>query len=117
MKSKRICRRIFWLWTVGIVGLGAMIFKPGLAAAGGVKPLLAPGNAGDTVADAVLGQVNVPPTNFSFNTVNFIDGAGLDLQDQTFGSVAIDTSETPNRVYVADTANSRVLGWSNITAF
>jgi DNA-binding beta-propeller fold protein YncE len=24
---------------------------------------------------------------------------------------------TPNRVYVADTANSRVLGWSNISAF
>jgi sugar lactone lactonase YvrE len=117
MKSKRICRRIFWLWTVGIVGLGAMIFKPGLAAAGGVKPLLASGNAGDTVADAVLGQVNVPSTNFSFNTVNFVDGAGLDLQDQTFGSVAIDTSRTPNRVYVADTANNRVLGWSNITAF
>src|SRR5689334_18165179 len=33
------------------------------------------------------------------------------------GRSLIDTSRTPNRVYVADTANNRVLGWSNITAF
>ena len=33
------------------------------------------------------------------------------------GSIAIDTSVTPSRVYVADTANHRVLGYSSIAAF
>jgi DNA-binding beta-propeller fold protein YncE len=117
VKSKRIRNGIVFLWSVGIIALGAIVCQPRPTVAGGVKPFIAPGNPGDTVADAVLGQVNVPATNFSFNTVNFIDGAGLNLQDVEFGAVAIDTSVTPNRVYVADTANNRVLGWSNISAF
>jgi hypothetical protein len=117
VRSKRIQKGLALLGAAGLIGLGALISYPRPTAARGVKPLLASGNPGDTVADAVLGQVNVPAQNFSFNTTNFIDGAGLNLQDQTFGTVAIDTSVTPNRVYVADTANSRVLGWSNISAF
>jgi sugar lactone lactonase YvrE len=117
VRSKRIQKGLALLGAAGLIGLGALISYPRPTAARGVKPLLVSGNPGDTVADAVLGQVNVPAQNFSFNTTNFIDGAGLNLQDQTFGTVAIDTSVTPNRVYVADTANSRVLGWSNISAF
>jgi hypothetical protein len=31
--------------------------------------------------------------------------------------VAIDQSVSPNRIWVADTENNRVLGWSSITAF
>jgi sugar lactone lactonase YvrE len=117
VKSKRMRKRTALLWSIGLIALGVIVCQPRPTVAGAAKPLLVPGNAGDTVADAVLGQVNVPATNFGFNTVNFIDGAGLNLEVAEFGGVAIDTSVTPNRVYVADTANSRVLGWSNISAF
>ena len=62
-----------------------------------------PGNAGDTVADNILGQPDfvhsVPnvPNSRSLNTFNNI------------GHVAIDQS---GRVYVADAGNNRVLGYS-----
>ncbi|HLL56158.1 MAG TPA: hypothetical protein VK447_21525, partial [Myxococcaceae bacterium] len=62
----------------------------------------------DVAADAVLGQ-----GAFIFNGVNLLDGAGM---SSPYG-VAIDRSVTPNRLYVADTSNSRVLAWSDVTAF
>ncbi|WP_224363644.1 PKD domain-containing protein [Hyalangium versicolor] len=62
----------------------------------------------DLVADAVLGQ-----TGFRFTGSNLVDGTGLSSPT----SVAIDTSVTPNRLYVADTSNSRVLAWADVTAF
>ncbi len=62
----------------------------------------------DLVADAVLGQLG-----FRHNGVNLVDGAGLSGPT----GVALDTSVTPNRLYVADFWNSRVLGWRDVTAF
>ena len=63
---------------------------------------------GDTIADRVLGQVD-----FVHNGVNLIDATGM-LNPQ---AVAIDTSVTPNRLYVADTGNSRVLGYEDVATF
>lgn len=84
-----------------------------LADDGQIRPELASGFRGDNVADGVLGQVN-----FSFSTKNFVDGAGLSTSmGLNFGAVAIDKTVNPNRVYVADTPNNRVLGWASISAF
>ena len=58
----------------------------------------------DTTADRVLGQ-----DDFTHNAANLMDAQGLNLPD----AVAIDASATPNRVYVADEDNNRVLGWSD----
>ncbi len=63
---------------------------------------------GDTIADRVLGQFD-----FLHNAPNLIDAKGLSAP----GAVAIDTSVTPNRLYVADFNNSRVLGYKSVTAF
>ena len=64
--------------------------------------------SGDTVADRVLGQFD-----FSNNAPNLIDAPGL----KGPFSVAIDASVTPNRLYVADSLNSRVLGYKDVTTF
>ncbi|HET6466493.1 MAG TPA: hypothetical protein VFH55_12865, partial [Nitrospiria bacterium] len=62
----------------------------------------------DIIADLVLCQVN-----FTSNTVNAgqpsTNGIGCNLPY----AVAVDRSVTPNRVYVSDYNNNRVLGWSN----
>ena len=63
---------------------------------------------GDTVADRVLGQLD-----FVHNGLNLIDGSGV----STPQGAAIDTSVMPNRLYVADTGNSRVLGYRNVATF
>jgi len=60
---------------------------------------------GDTIADIVLGQ-----PNFSDNPQNFINGRGLSGPV----AVAIDTSIVPNRLYVADSVNNRVLGYKDV---
>ncbi|HEY2107007.1 MAG TPA: NHL repeat-containing protein, partial [Candidatus Binataceae bacterium] len=69
-----------------------------------------PGFGGDTVADRVLGQFD-----FFHNAPNTPDqdtfATGGDL-----AAVAIDTSVTPNRLYVADALNNRVLGYSSVAA-
>jgi hypothetical protein len=49
-----------------------------------------------------------------------VDGSGfwLSLSGADYGGyVAIDHSVSPNRIWVADTENNRVLGWSSITVF
>ncbi len=51
--------------------------------------------ASGTTADRVLGQFD-----FTHNAANLVDGKGLFTPD----AVAIDSSTTPNRVYVADQA-------------
>ena len=63
---------------------------------------------GDTTADRVLGQAD-----FANRTPNPVDGRRLNFP----WSVAVDTSVTPNRLYVADTFDNRVLGWKDVTAF
>jgi hypothetical protein len=64
--------------------------------------------SGDTTADRVLGQFD-----FTHDAANLIDARGL--WDEA--GVATDTSAAPNRVYIADTANSRVLGWKDAAGF
>jgi hypothetical protein len=87
--------------------------QPPAAEAPPEPPSLARGGQGlrlplDNTGDIFLGQT--APT---FNAVNLLDGRGLNAPD----GIALDTSVSPPRVYVADTSNSRVLAWSNATAF
>ncbi len=70
-----------------------------------LSPLSA--RAGDTQPDRVLGQPNL----FA-NGANMIDRRGLSYPE----GIAIDTSVTPNRLYVADTENHRVLGWRDVAS-
>jgi sugar lactone lactonase YvrE len=55
----------------------------------------------------VLGQAS-----FAHNSLNLIDGAGY----STPWGVALDPSVTPNRLYVVDSQNNRVLAYSNATS-
>lgn len=66
-----------------------------------------PGNAGDTVADIVLGQLN-----FTTNAANTADPSSMNGPE----GLVVDTTVTPNRVYVSDTGCNRVLGWSSIAS-
>ncbi|MFI5352078.1 MAG: choice-of-anchor D domain-containing protein [Candidatus Binatales bacterium] len=61
-----------------------------------------PGSVGDTTADVVLGQVD-----FGHNMLN-LGGLGA-LQNPQ--AVAIDSQ---GHLYIADTANNRVLGWKSV---
>ncbi|HEV3112364.1 MAG TPA: NHL repeat-containing protein [Candidatus Binataceae bacterium] len=61
----------------------------------------------DTVANRVLGQVDL-----LHNGVNIVTNVGV----WTPSAVAVDRSVTPNRLYVADSGNHRVLGWRSIDA-
>ena len=63
---------------------------------------------GDTIADRELGQID-----FNHNTANQIGTQGFNAPS----SVAVDASVTPNRLYVSDGTNSRVLGWKDVTSF
>lgn len=62
----------------------------------------------DTTADRVLGQLAFP-----YNGANLVDARGVSVPR----GVAIDRSVVPNRLYVADTNNNRVLAWADVTAF
>ncbi|MFZ0248147.1 hypothetical protein [Candidatus Binatus sp.] len=64
--------------------------------------------ASGTTADGVLGQLG-----FTNSSVNMMNAEGLNLP----GLVTIDTSALPNRLYVADEENSRVLGWRDTASF
>jgi sugar lactone lactonase YvrE len=74
-----------------------------------VAPLAVPSRAmvGDTIADRILGQVS-----FLNSNLNFTDARGL---ISPIG-ISIDKSVTPNRLYVVDSGNNRVLGYRDITA-
>jgi sugar lactone lactonase YvrE len=60
----------------------------------------------DTLANQVLGQIDFVKT-----AANFVDATGMDAPH----GIAVDSSA--GRVYVADTLNSRVLGWSTVASF
>jgi sugar lactone lactonase YvrE len=62
----------------------------------------------NTTADRVLGQID-----FTHNGANVVTAQGLNA----VAAVAIDRSATPNHIYVADSGNNRVLGWSNAAGF
>jgi sugar lactone lactonase YvrE len=66
------------------------------------------GASGDGAADRVLGQFD-----FTHHAPNLVDGKGMFSPD----AVAIDASATPNRLYVADSDNNRVLGWNSADSF
>jgi len=61
----------------------------------------------DTGANRVLGQID-----FVHNGINIVTNLGV----WTPTAVAVDRSVTPNRLYVADAGNHRVLGWRSIDA-
>ena len=60
------------------------------------------------VASLVLGQMDL-----AHNGVNNPTAAALQLPQ----GVAIDSSASPNHLYVADSVNNRVLGWANAAGF
>lgn len=96
---------------------GLALSLAGNVRAGDTAVMMAPGSTGDTTADAVLGQLD-----FAHRDSNFVDGRGILTNGgpwggSGWGDVAVDTSVTPNRVYVADTANSRVLAWKDAAVF
>jgi sugar lactone lactonase YvrE len=62
----------------------------------------------NTTADRVLGQLD-----FVHQKENLTDAQGLDTPE----GVAIDTSSTPNHVYVSDFSNNRILGWNDAATF
>ncbi len=64
--------------------------------------------ASGSTANRVLGQLD-----FRHSTPNLVDAKGLSNP----GAVAIDTSASPNRIYVTDSDNERVLGWNDAGAF
>jgi len=69
-------------------------------AASSTAPCLAA--AGDTTADRALGQLD-----FTHKSVNLVDSRGLSGPT----AIAVDASVTPNRLYVLDFWNNRVLAW------
>ncbi len=91
-------------------------FDDPLAAGGGTPGT--PGSAGDTTADAVLGQ-----GNFNHSSPNFIDASGIGntgccgTNGFNGGGVAVDQQSSPHHLYAADLFNSRVLAWNDVTAF
>ncbi len=65
------------------------------------------GSPGNKVANGAGGQIDR-----AHNGLNLVDAIG----ENTPGGIAVDaTSQPPHRhVYVADTANNRVLGWKDV---
>ena len=68
------------------------------------------GSPGNKVANGAGGQIDR-----AHNGPNFVDAIG----ERTPGGIAVDaTSQPPRRhLYVADTANNRVLGWRDVASF
>ena len=78
-----------------------------------VEPKAAPNpatGAGDTIADRVLGQIDLSKAG-----PNMVKASGL-LQAEGRAGIAVDTSVFPNHIYVSD-ANNRVLGWHDAQGF
>src|SRR5271167_2108374 len=92
-------------WSTGrvaLAGAGLGLLLAALAIAG------MQGIPGDTTADLVLGQDGT-----SNGGINFIDAASLNSP----AGLALDTSVTPHRLFVADPFNNRVLGFPNAESF
>ena len=64
-------------------------------------------------ASRVIGQLDFP-----FSAVNLIEGHEFNFAFASgyYGAVAMDSSVVPARLYVADTFNHRILGFSNFAA-
>ena len=64
-------------------------------------------------ASRVIGQLDFP-----FSAVNLIEGHEFNFAFASgyYGAVALDSSVVPARLYVADTFNHRILGFSNFAA-
>jgi sugar lactone lactonase YvrE len=80
-----------------IAAMAALVFASSMVSASSAHP----------VATKVFGQLDLV-----HNGINILDNAGL-WNPQ---AVAVDRSVEPNRLYVADAGNHRVLGWSSIAA-
>ncbi|MGO9059325.1 MAG: hypothetical protein ACLQU2_18350 [Candidatus Binataceae bacterium] len=84
-------------------------------APGGGTPSV-PGSDGDVTADAVLGQGNL-----NHGAANQINGASIGGfnggGNEIWNGVAVDQNATPNRLYLSDSGNSRILAWKDITVF
>ncbi len=97
----------------GIAGSGRRVrllltFAPaGFVVLMAVAAALSIAASGDTTADRVLGQLD-----FAHAGVNLVDGRGFSRP----AGFAVDTSVSPNRIYVADSDNNRVLGWSDVSS-
>jgi sugar lactone lactonase YvrE len=63
--------------------------------------------AGDVAADRELGQ-----PDFAHNASNIVDAEAMNSPNM----LAVDKSVTPNRIYVVDESNNRVLGYASVTA-
>ncbi len=95
------------LAAVALLGGEGVGLREGLSSAGSAVAGVAMGaGLGDVVADRVLGQIN-----FTNIAPNFVDAIGFNAPD----SVTIDKGA--GHAIVADTANSRVLGWKSLAAF
>jgi hypothetical protein len=64
-----------------------------------------PGTAGDTAADRELGEIDFIHTMFDFGGAATLSGPA---------GVAVDSA---GHLYVADSINNRILGWSSASAF
>jgi len=80
------------------------LFTIGLALGAAAAPVRA--LSGDTIGDRELGQ-----PDFFHNSPNYVD---LDVFNSP-GQIAIDRTVSPNRLYVADTQNNRILGYSSVS--
>lgn len=64
------------------------------------------GDSNNITADLVLGQPDFNSNNATLSQTGLNDPF----------EVAIDRSVSPNRIYVADSVNNRVLGWDSVAA-
>jgi sugar lactone lactonase YvrE len=108
MKIRRNLRLVTTRWLLWLPGL--MLGFAVVASPTTIPMIALPVLPGDTIADGVLGQ-----PDFFHNSANSANPSSLYLvSDDTH--IAIDKSVTPNRIYVADTGNNRVLAWASVTA-
>ena len=68
------------------------------------------GSPGNKVANGAGGQIDL-----SHDAPNYVDAIGEDAP----GGIAVDASSDPplRHLYVADSANNRVLGWNDVSSF
>lgn len=89
----------------------ALFFSTTTHASPSIDPRLKPGAENDTTADAVAGQLD-----FVHNARNMIDGRGFDFSGN-ISDIVVDKTASPQRIYVTDYNNHRVLAWKSLTAF
>ncbi len=88
-------------------GLRTPFARVALPICAAAAAMILSGAAGDTIADHELGQ----PDLFH-NSANIVDAFSMNNPNL----VAVDTTLKPNRVWVADSGNNRVLGYKSVAA-